>query len=233
MKKQLISILVVLTAVFLYAGTSITDSTLGISITLPDNWIMDSGDGTHSLFWDTTRTYAAIVAIERYNFSPDTIYQQSDDWTRANFIAYSFVVDADPVSSMLFYDTVSSRQNEGPWSTEAFSVFYDPTTSSGDVAEYIRFTAAGTFGYEIYAIGPLDDMNEHVGMYATIIQGVTILSSVGVSTVPASFYKNPNRFLSVSPSFRYDLLGRSVKQQDIRRISGMVAGPGRRFCLFR
>ena len=109
LKRHYFPLQLLLTVHLLFAGNSITDSLLGYTIILPDHWAMDSGDALHPRFSDTTGTYSGMVAIERYDFSTETLYTQADEWTRANFIAYSFVVDADPVSTMLFYDTVTSR----------------------------------------------------------------------------------------------------------------------------
>ena len=233
MKKHLFTIVTLLTVGPLHAATVISDSQLGISAALPDHWIKDSGDATHILFRDTTGTCTAIIAVDRYDFGSDTVFGAPDDWTRANFIAYTFIVDADPFSAMLFYDTVSSRQDAAPWSTEAYSVFYDPQSSAADIAEYIRFTATGTCGYEIYAIGPLDDMTDHVGLYAAIVQGVTIQSAEAVIYIPASPRNKPSGGVVVRRTVRYDLLGRSVNALPLHQVSGITAGPGNRSCLFR
>ena len=237
LKRHYFPLQLLLTVHLLFAGNSITDSLLGYTIILPDHWAMDSGDALHPRFSDTTGTYSGMVAIERYDFSTETLYTQADEWTRANFIAYSFVVDADPVSTMLFYDTVTSRQEETPWSTEAYSVFYDPESSSTDYGEYVRFTARETSGYEIYAIGPLDEMNEHIGMYAAIVQGVTLQSAgSGVIITPVAFRKRGLSIRSVTGSGsvpRFDLLGRCDPLRDHRHAAHVVAGPGSRFCLFR
>ena len=233
LKQYLFFIVALLVAGIPRAQNSITDSRIGFTITLPEHWVVDSSDGTHALFRDTTRTYTGLIAIRRYDFSSDTLITEADDWTRANFIAYFFVVDADPFSSVLFYDTVSSRQSEVPWSTEMYSAFYDQETSSDDIAEYVRFTAAGTYGYEIYAIGPLDDMNEHVGMYAAIVQGVDIFTSAEVIRTQPTPRRIRRGTTSIPRNERCDLLGRTITQSPLHTASRIITGHGFHSLLFR
>jgi hypothetical protein len=170
--KFLILFLISMTA--FVAAEVVADEQLGYSIFLPGNWVKETVSGTQHRFEDTSGTYQSMIVIVRYDFSTDTVFETSQDWTRANFIAYSFSIDADPFSILVFYDTVTARQNETLWAADAFSQFFSIDTTLGDWAEYIRFTASGTYGYEIYAIGPAEDMAANVGYYVAIIEGITL-----------------------------------------------------------
>ena len=218
----------------LFAEEVVTDSLMGYTITLPANWARDTGTHQHPCYYDTTGTYTGIIAIERYDFSADTIYTAPDEWTRANFIAYSFVIDADPFSSMAFYDTVTSRQSGAPWSTEAYTVFYDPENSAADFAEYIRFTATGTYGYEIYVIGPLDDVHQNVGYYVAIIQNVSVHESGNDAILTQRSIISGDRLSrKTGTTAQFDLLGRSGHFTTHRRVSRIVVTTGSRSCSFR
>jgi hypothetical protein len=230
--KHLTSLAVLLFVYALNAATTIDDTLFGYTITLPDNWVLEYSDERHHRFVDTTQTYTAIIVFERYDFGGELLFTEADEWTRANFLAYTFVVDADPLSSVLFYDTVSTRSAGERWAADAYSVYYDMETSSADIAEFIRYTAVGTWGYEIYAIGPLADMKANVGVYAGIIQGIVIREVAEAALLPVSLPMAGRRI--VSPvSHNFDLLGRTVPLHSTRYASRLTVAPRTRSCMFR
>lgn len=210
--SQYISAVILTT--FLSAGAAtVTDAQIGYSLYLPDNWVRTEVDETQHLFEDTSGMYMSMIAVVKYDFSEETIFSSANEWTRANFISYAFSVDADPFSIMVFYDTVSAKQNEVIWAADAFSQFFSIDTAMADWAEYIRFTASGTRGYEIYAIGPMDDMEVNVGFYMALIDGIILTDVadehlVGI-TVPNATAHTAIR-QSNSENIVYDLLGRNV-----------------------
>jgi|GEM_PF-3423836 len=159
----------------------ITDEQLGYSITIPDTWIREAVDANHHRFVDTSGSYGSIVVIDRYDFAAAAIYESPVEWTRANFIAYMFSIDADPLCAMLFYDTVTAMVNDTIRAMDAFTYYYDIDSAVGDWAEYIRFAATGTHGFELYAIGPQSDLDSNVEYYLTIIESITLQATdIGV-----------------------------------------------------
>jgi hypothetical protein len=44
----------------------------------------------------------------------------------------------------------------------------------GSWAEYIRYTASNSYGYELYALSDTTDMAANVGVYAAILQGIEL-----------------------------------------------------------
>lgn len=160
---------------------TITDEQLGYSITIPDTWVRETVDANHHRFVDTSGSYESIVVIDRYDFSTAAIYESPVEWTRANFIAYMFSIDADPLCAMLFYDTVTAVVNDTIRAMDAYTYYYDIDSTVGDWAEYIRFAAAGTHGFELYAIGPQNDLDSNIEHYLTIIESITLQTAdIGV-----------------------------------------------------
>ncbi len=205
-------LILIITLRLIVEADVVTDENFGYSVFLPPNWVKEKIGETKHRFEDTSGVYKSMIVIAKYDFGAETVFKAPEEWTRANFIAYSFYTDADPFSVLVYYDTVTARQNGTLWAADAFSQFIsinDTTLIYG--AEYIRFTASGTTGYEIYAIGPADDMNANVGYYAAIIEGITINQHLAISRI--SYYKNIgmeiNRSAFSLPTI--NLLGRTVK----------------------
>lgn len=166
-------VFVVFSVTFLRAET-FTDEKIGYSVTLPENWVREIEDSTHHRFYDSSGTYQAVVALDCTDFSSQQIYTTADEWTQANFIAYAFITEADPFSALIFYDTVSVRQNDTLWAADAYTNYYDIDDTLNNWAEYIRFTATGRSGFELYAIGPLADLETNVAFYTEILAGIKL-----------------------------------------------------------
>ena len=94
MKKLKFLILCIISTAASIMGENINDEQLGYTIFLPDNWIKETVSATQHRFEDTSGTYQSMIVIVRYDFSTETVFETSQDWTRANFIAYSFSIDA-------------------------------------------------------------------------------------------------------------------------------------------
>jgi hypothetical protein len=163
------------------ASDTLTDSSLGYSIVLPENWVKEKVDPAHHRFYDSSGTFQSLVALVRYDFGSDTVFSSPEEWTRANFIAYTLSILADPTCNLLFYDTATVRQNGVLWATEAMTEFYSWDSTVGDWVEYIRFTASGKYGYELYAIGPMADMDSNIVLYANIIENINLPISASVA----------------------------------------------------
>lgn len=189
------------------AGT-VTDDKIGFTIPLPDNWVCFNRTDTSAVFEDTTGRYRAVIGIYYENFADETLFTQPDEWTRAKFISYELTIDADPLCALVFFDTMSIRQNGAYWAPEAYAYYFEIDTSVGDWAEYIRFTAVGTSGYELYAIGPLPDLDSNIAYYAAIIDGFTLHDPDNpVIKPPRGRFAPQAASLKYSP-YRLDLLGR-------------------------
>jgi hypothetical protein len=134
-------------------------------------------DSTHRQCYDASGKHQSLVAVVRYDFSGDTVFSAPEEWTRANFIAYILSMEADPLCNLLYYDSVTVRQDSVLWAAEAMTEFYSFDSTVGDLVEYIRFTASGNYGWELYAIGPMADMDSNIAMYATIIERIHVPES--------------------------------------------------------
>lgn len=201
-------VLVIFFFITLSIGETVNDQVIGYTLPLPKNWIRIQKSSQHHIFMDTSGTYSSQCAIVRYDFSTATTYSTADEWTRANFIAYQFSVEADPLCVLSFFDTITVKQNGQHWAADAYTYFFDPDTAIGEWAEYIRFTAVGTSGYELYALGPIDDMDANVQIYAQIISNLQLNANSyvesRVSVIPTIYS------VKRSGSEHFDLLGRTV-----------------------
>jgi hypothetical protein len=212
-----------ITSVF---SETITDEQMGYSVFLPDGWNTTAISSTQHRFEDTTGVYQSMIVINRYDFSAETVFEVAEDWTRANFIAYVFSIEADPFCALVYYDSVTARQNETLWATDVFSQFFSIDTAVGDWAEYIRFTASGSYGYELYAIGPEADMLANVGMYVAIIDAI-VLPETSALTVNRHL---PRSVASVNgyqtKSMTVNALGRMVAGNQVRAsVNLLITGP--------
>ncbi|MBN1761336.1 MAG: hypothetical protein JW863_23640 [Chitinispirillaceae bacterium] len=209
----------------LFAG-EINDEQMGYSIFLPDGWEKTAVSTSQHRFEDTSGVYQSMVVINRYDFSSETVYEVPDDWTRANFIAYVFSIEADPFSTIAYYDSVTAIQNETLWAADAFSRFFSTDTILGDWAEYIRFTATGTFGYEIYAIGPAEDMLVNVGMYVAIIEEIILPESEVSITSHRDVAPLPVLRRTLQTGTMVDILGRTAAGSTVNRAGNiLITGP--------
>lgn len=212
--------------VSLFAGETINDTQVGYSVQLPGTWIHKVTSTTHHQFIDTTGTYQSIVAISRYDFASSATFSTADEWTRANFIAYKLTTDADPLSLLAFYDTVSARQNGTIWAADAYTYYYDADTVVGDWAEYIRFTAVGTRGYEIYAIGPASDLDSNLATYAAIIESVKLLDSSSPFGIGIK-HKSPRKKFNANVTTRLNqinILGATTRLNQVNILGRSIEG---------
>jgi hypothetical protein len=193
----------------LNASQIITDSQLGYTINLPDHWVREAVDTNHHQFYDTTATYQAIVTIVRFDIGKDNLFSSAEEWTRANFIAYKLMVESDPFDNLVFYDTISVRQNDTLWATEAYAQYFSYDSSMDDLAEYIRFSGCGPYGYELSVIGANADLDTNIAIYATIIEGI-ILPPGKVAVLRPHTVVRPAHSTLPAMYRPVDLLGRNL-----------------------
>jgi hypothetical protein len=208
----------------LYSIT-VKDSFMGYQIDLPQNWKDTVINSTTHEFFDTSGTYTAVVGIVMNDFTLETEYKTSLQWTRAHFLAYLITVRStisslgvplsDPYGSIIFYDSSTSEQS-GLKSMELYAEFSSLLDSSQPWDEYIKYTAVKKKGYEIYVLGiDTADMAKNLNYY------VDFVSSIKIDTVTASVIFQPviKNAKNQTTSFmtdengtyvQYDLMGRNV-----------------------
>jgi hypothetical protein len=216
MDKQLLiaflSVIVISSYSQVIADTIITNDNMGISTYLPDNWVAYPENDSNVFLYDTTYMYTSYIAIKKYTRNTND-YPTSADWVRAHFIAYIFVTEYswDPFGSVLYFDSSSTCMQDSNWACEAFSEFYTIDTSLGSWDEYIRYTAAGNYGYEIYAIGDTSDMKTNIGTYMAIIRLISINGSSSQSVIPGRITTPVARIIQSSDfTYGYNVLGRKI-----------------------
>ena len=167
----------------LTADQSYTDNSLEYTIFLPDNWEKNAvSNDTNHVFWDSSGNYPGTIGIVRHTRTTD--YPTADDWTRAHFIAYKIFVDNsfdtteqiwyDPMGVVFYWDSSQASTQDGLWAPELYSQFYSTDTALSAWSEYIRFTAFGPFGYELYALSDTADMSANIGYYAALIHSIQL-----------------------------------------------------------
>ena len=228
-----------LSAVFFFSGisfsTNMTDADLGYSIFLPENWVKETISSTQHCFYDTTYSYKGFAGLVRTDFSSDTLYKTPDEWARAQFIAYYVSVKStmtslgialsDPFGAVLLADT-TGKHDDSLWAGDAYSTFFSSDTSIGAWSEFIRYTAKGIYGYELYVIGDTADIRRNLGFYVAILDGVC-LNSPGLSIRPALRKTNGVQAAHMPLTFPADLLGRrfSIAKDYRKPASGLYILP--------
>ncbi|MBN1187492.1 MAG: hypothetical protein JXB49_34770 [Bacteroidales bacterium] len=157
----------------LFSGT-FSDSYIGYSVNLPQNWVRSVDRVNQHVFFDASGNYKSIIVIAMTDFSSDLSYTTPSAWIRAHFIAYLTnvrstknqfnVPHSDPYGSILFYDTTSSIQC-GLRSMEIYTEFR--TLNSDEVIwdEYVKYVEVNKKGYEIYLLGYSADIDPNMLFY--------------------------------------------------------------------
>jgi len=184
---------------------------LGYSVYLPDGWIIDQASGDQHFLYDTsasTNTWS-YISIKRYLRDAST-YPHEEDWTRANFIAYELVArhSYDPWGFVLYTDSSQTKTQNGLWSPEAYVEYYGTDSVVGAWAEFVRFTASGSYGYELSAVGDTADIYSNIGFYAAIIKSIVIPEIVALEKYPHLSLNNKSS--GAAPAKYFDCLGRTV-----------------------
>ncbi len=202
--KFLVVLVLFVTSIF---AETITDASLGYSIILPTNWVQIKARTNQHYFRDSTKAHKSQLSLVVYSIDKIT-YPTAESWTQAQFIAYMLAVENSvfPFGSVAFYDSAASVKLHSYWAPEAYSIFY-PGNGDATYSEYLRYTANGNYGYEIYAIGDSTDMANNVTYYSDII------STIQFSTATVSIHAPHGTPLLTSEklsSNSFNLIGRKL-----------------------
>jgi hypothetical protein len=178
---------------------------------LPDNWVREVYSDTQHYFIDTTYFYPAQLSLKRYTIDT-AMYKTADDWTQAHFVAYklSVLYSVDPAGVVLYSNGDTTVKQGSLRATEAYSVFFSSDTTIGTWAEYIRFTAYGRYGYELYAISDTADMSKNIGVYAALLQGIVLAAGDRIIS-PRMFRRNVDKIEKTLVPLLCDPLGRQIR----------------------
>ncbi|MDD5674042.1 MAG: hypothetical protein PHC61_07765 [Chitinivibrionales bacterium] len=212
---------------FAAADMTVTNTSLGISAYLPDNWIVTQVNDSYVTFTDTTFTYGSQIAIKKFTRNPAD-YLLPNDWTRAHVIAHLLVAQYsyDPFGAVLYFDSSATCVQDSLWAPELFCEFYTIDTNLGSWDEYMRYVAVGNYGYELYALGDTADMKQNIGMYMAIIRFVhfTRSSATVLTQAPATMRRSFAAARAGQPaSDMYDILGKRVPER--HRANGIYYRP--------
>jgi hypothetical protein len=216
----------------LHAARDYADQNLGYTVHLPDNWVVDATDPSKHLFYDSTGTASGLLSIARYQRNA-TDFPTSREWTQAYFIAYIVAVDysIDPWGTVLYLDSSDASTQNSLWAPEAYSRFYSLDTTLGTWDEYLRYTAAGSYGYELAALSDTADMAANIGLYAALLQSVSLPGDDEVSVKRLAPARVGAARRAFSPRTLVDPLGRrfvTVPHAGSRKAAGVVLGRDRK-----
>lgn len=229
-KFLLVSMILCFMKINLLAET-ISDNTSGYTITLPDGWIMSVVDSTHHIFEDTTDQRNSLIGIKTYKIQELDNSFTEKEWVETNFLVYYLLASVESTNVVIYYDTLIATEVHKRYTADIYTFFFDPENqSTGDIAEYVRYTANGNLGYEIYAIGPISDMDTNLIYYLTIIENISFINLTNEVNYSPISYNNFQNISSMSVFPEVDLLGRNIKNKKLAFQSFVSKG---RSCLLR
>lgn len=189
------------------AEVNYTNTKLGFSLTLPENWQVLNASDSQDIFFDATSDGKTFLSIVHHRID-DTILETN--WTRYHFWMYLSVTEQweDPWGTVLALDSSQSCIVDQVWAPQAFAQFF--TLEEEHWSEFIMFTAKFHSGYEIYAIGDTLDLKNNGSKYSQIMQTVTF------SDVSPVFKVVRNKDLKIVryafENMNFDLFGRLVPE---------------------
>jgi hypothetical protein len=208
------------------SGKTFSDISIGYSIVVPEEWDrLQDNDSLHS-FYDTSSLHVSRIFISKHTYDLN-LYSTPEAWTLAKFEAYKISIDYSgyPYAGyVLYFDSTQQRQLDGLWAPELYACFIlaDTLNPSGPPAlawsEFLKVTAVGAFGYEIYALGDTADMLKYVDFYDSI------MISIDINPPAGAISRNSGRSPHVKPHRKnegllFDLRGRAIPMH-FRKASG-------------
>lgn len=164
------------------AQTAYTNSRLGYTIVLPENWYAINTSDSQDVFFDLNSNGQTYLSIVRHQIDSGTTELY---WTKFHFLMYLSTTQEweDPWGTVLALDSSQNSSIDGVWAPQAFAQFLSLDSINSSWAEYILFAAKHRSGYELYAIGDTLDLKTKGTTYSQILQSVTFspASSIKIS----------------------------------------------------
>jgi hypothetical protein len=177
--------IVLLFLIFIFsadAQTTYTNSRLGYTIMLPENWYVINTSDSQDVFFDINSSGQTYLSIVRHQIDSGTIETY---WTKFHFLMYLSTTQEweDPWGTILALDSSQTSTIDGAWAPQAFAQFFTLDSINNSWSEYIIFVAKYRSGYELYAIGDTLDLKTKGAEYSQILQSVTFFpaSSIKIS----------------------------------------------------
>lgn len=177
--------LILLFLVFVFsadAQTPHTNSRLGYTIMLPENWYAINTSDSQDVFFDLNSSGQTYLSIVRHQIDSGTTEPY---WTKFHFLMYLSTTQEweDPWGTILALDSSENSTVDEVWAPQAFAQFFSLDNINSSWAEYIIFVARYRGGYELYAVGDTLDLKTKGAAYSQILQSVTFspASSIKIS----------------------------------------------------
>jgi hypothetical protein len=162
---------------------------IGVSIWVPDGWLLSKDTAANSYYWEDTTTtgYRGVIGVQAYD---SAWVNGTRDWVLSRAQALTTTVETDPQSLLYAVDSTSQGGHFAMY-VNYQTEFIDTT---GSLAEdfHDRFTAWGQTGYDLYAYGDSADFASNFTYYSAILDSIvldnsfTSLGSVASAIAPRS-----------------------------------------------
>ncbi len=174
--------LILLFFLLIFSGSAqmpYTNSKLGYTIMLPENWHVINSSDSQDVFFDLNSSGETYLSIVRHQIDSGTT---DFYWTKFHFLMYLSTTQEweDPWGTILALDSSQSSTIDGAWAPQAFAQFISLDSVNGSWGEYIIFTARYQGGYELYAVGDTLDLKNKGASYSQILQSVTFSPAVSI-----------------------------------------------------
>ncbi len=181
--------------VLIFSGntqTAYTNSKLGYTIMLPENWYVINTSDSQDVFFDLNSNGQTYLSIVRHQIDSGTTELY---WTKFHFFMYLTTTQEweDPWGTILALDSSQNSIIDGEWAPQAFAIFYTLDSINSSWSEYTIFTARYRGGYELYAIGDTLDLKNNGSTYSQILQSVTF-SAVPTKKIARNFKEHGTAF---------------------------------------
>lgn len=169
-------------------GITYTDSALGFSITLPDNWRDTLFTSDCHIYKPSDPSFRAILGV---NYYPD-IGSSDKKWCVNSSWAYQLKVEYDPIYGVIY--AIDSLLQDSLFAMYANAQYGYPV-----IAEHIRWVAYHGRGYELYSLGDTLDFKTHYIFYKSFLNSVKILREP-IATEQVKNDSNKGRLPAASPN---------------------------------
>jgi len=207
--------------VFIFSGnaqTAYTNSRLGYTIMLPENWYAINTSDSQDVFFDLNSSGQTYLSIVRHQIDSGTTEWY---WTKFHFLMYLSTTQEweDPWGTILALDSSQNSIVDGVWAPQAFAQFLSLDSSSW--SEYIMFAAKYQGGYEFYAVGDTLDLKTKGSTYSQILQSVTFSPVSSIKKITRNFKEHGTVFDRDEKKI-YTLSGRCFPSSMLNRKSTSV-----------
>lgn len=214
-----------------------TDSTFGMKISFPENWVYYS-NLTDDTMWviDLNGIYDNICIV-KFTINNNE-YINAEDWTNSHFSAFKLFAQSstEPIGTLQNYDssaqtTLDAVSASSVWAPWIYADFESIDTSGlFALGVYQQFVAYKSLGYSITITGDTSSMKSNYSYYNTLLK--VSISLLGNSNISVRKFTRPQNHIRTESIFGnkgkwYTLEGRVIRNGVKQNVShGIYYTPG-------